>query len=136
MNAISRKISSVPFGTFSTDFCSFIAKICILLFFFALASKSHSLLIINNSLSPLSKWRGGGVLSLRAAERAEVTNRIQREFLFNNGIHSQRGVLSLRAAENPFLSLKPPAPKNKLFQTLLTCRDGILAVRWLGDDSH
>jgi hypothetical protein len=102
-------------GKKMTIFQRFMADLWFSLFFHVSASKFIKTLIVNY---------------------ASETNGMQREFLFNNGIHSQRGVLSLRAAENPFLSLKPPAPKNKLFQTLLTCRDGILAVRWLGDDSH
>jgi hypothetical protein len=52
----------------STDFCSFITEICILLFFFASNSKITHLLI-----------------TIYASD----TNRIQREFLFNNAIHSQ-----------------------------------------------
>jgi hypothetical protein len=42
--------------TFSTDFCGFIAKTCILLFYFVSASKSPSLLIMN----------AGRILSFRA----------------------------------------------------------------------
>jgi hypothetical protein len=53
--------------------------------------------------------------SLRAADH--FPNRIQREFLFNDAIQSQRGVLSLCAAEKPCSSLKPSAPKNKPSQT-------------------
>jgi hypothetical protein len=66
---ISRGLLSLRAAdTVTTDFCSFIAEICILLFFFASNSKLAQLLIIDNLLE---------------------TNQIQREFLFNNCIQSQ-----------------------------------------------
>jgi hypothetical protein len=81
----SPKNASILFGTYSTGFRHFITKICILLFVQNLASKSVQLLISNYSLE---------------------TNRIQREFLFNNGIPSQE-----------FLSAsKPPRQKTNLFK--------------------
>jgi hypothetical protein len=61
----------------STDFRSVIAKICILLSFSVLASKLTQLLITTET---------------------ERTNRIQREFLFNNGIQSQK---FLSASKHP-----------------------------------
>ena len=99
---MNQKLVAVGFNpqkidTASTDFRIFMAKICILLFFLVSASKLAQLLI---------------------KDYTAETNQIQREFLFNNGILSHRGVLSLRAAEKPCFSLKPSAPKNKLFQTI------------------
>jgi hypothetical protein len=98
LKTIFPKISPISFGMDSTAFCDFIAKIWFFLFFLAAASKSYQLLIVTNGKS------------------SENPNHIQREFLFNNGIHSQntlaaskllpektnlykRGVLSLRAAD-------------------------------------
>jgi hypothetical protein len=80
MNTFSSKISSMSFGMVSADFRHFMTDLCISLFYSVFASKSRSLLIMDNIISPLSKWRGVG---------GEVTNQFQREFLFNNCIQSQ-----------------------------------------------
>jgi hypothetical protein len=109
MNTVSSKISSMSFGMVSADFRHFMTDLCISLFFPVFASKiDYSLIVINNQLP-------------------KIPNQFQREFLFNNGIHSQnissaskysrqktnlfkqrravtsrrrhRGVLSLRAAD-------------------------------------
>jgi hypothetical protein len=62
----------------STVFCVLLTKICISLFFLALASKNFRLLIAINYLFP------------------ENPNRIQREFLFNDAIASQKLFSCLR----------------------------------------
>jgi hypothetical protein len=114
--------------TVSIAFRHFMTEICIFLSFYILASKSRQLLITANTVD---------------------TNQFQREFLFNNCIHSQnlssaskpprqktnflkqrRAVTSRR--RKPFLSLKTSAPKNKLLQTklpLLAKRGGVLSLR-------
>jgi hypothetical protein len=67
--------------TFPTDVRSFMAKTCNLLFLLDSASKLAQLLIMNlvGICSPLQFGEGLGV---------RFTNRIQREFLFNNCIQS------------------------------------------------
>jgi hypothetical protein len=93
----SPKNASILFGTYSTGFRHFITKICILLFVQNLASKSVQLLISNYSLE---------------------TNRIQREFLFNNGIPSQE-----------FLSAsKPPRQKTNFFKQSLAVKSPLSIV--------
>jgi hypothetical protein len=77
LNTISPKIANFLLGMDSTAFCYFMTEICILLFFFVLASKFAKLLIMYKILSPLSKCRGLG---------DKVTNRIQREFDSNVAI--------------------------------------------------
>jgi hypothetical protein len=80
LNTISPKIAYFLLGMVSTALRYFIAKIWFLLFFTVSASKFAKLLIMYKIMSPLSTWRGVG---------GEVTNRIQRENLFNDAIASQ-----------------------------------------------
>jgi hypothetical protein len=68
---LSERMSPQIVSSFATAFRRFIAEICISLFLWNRASKSHRLLITTTS-SKIAK-----------------SNQIQREFLFNNCIQSQ-----------------------------------------------
>jgi hypothetical protein len=68
LNTIAPTTAHLLLGMDSTDLCVLITDLWFLLFFFALASKFQQLLITTYAIN---------------------TNRIQREFLFNNCIQSQ-----------------------------------------------
>jgi hypothetical protein len=99
---MNRKFVAVGFNpqrtnAVSTALCVFIAKTCILLFFVVSASKSLSLLI---------------------TAKAADTNRIQREFLFNNGILSQEYSSASKQSRQKtnFFKQKERLTRNRPFQ--------------------
>jgi hypothetical protein len=99
---MNRKFVAVGFNpqrtnAVSTALCVLIAKTCILLFFVVSASKSLSLLITAN---------------------AADTNRIQREFLFNNCILSQEYSSASKQSRQKtnFFKQKERLTRNRPFQ--------------------
>jgi hypothetical protein len=88
---------STVFQQIFTTFCVLLAEICISLFFHVSASKLYTLLITDNDVN---------------------TNRIQREFLFNNAIASQKALLASNQKPPNSNLLKPWRLRNFVVRAL------------------
>jgi hypothetical protein len=114
-----RQLLITAYAAYTNQFQrEFDSNVAIRTFEFCLASK-HPRQKTNFFKPIFSSWSlCRGVLSLRAADSGKLhlcfaemlhTNRIQREFLFNNAIHSQ----------NPIPASSPPARKPNFLKLLL-----------------